>query len=269
MLKNEGERLKKAVVCSPKVEYFNVDDLNAHNFQEFPNKENSIAQHSELRSVIQGFGAEVIDAPELLGHPNSVFTRDTAICTPEGYIKVYLGLETRQGEEEWMALQLDALGEPSRGAIDPPGWVEGGDVVLAGSVAFIGLSIRTNKAGILQLSQFLKKMGYDVRIIPLPEEILHLDKVLMTVRPDVLLYCDQYVNPAMLVGFDTIEMSFGGDSTANVICLGDGEVIVNRSNREAIDKLTQLDFTVHDLDLSEFAKGTGGPNCLIMPVDRR
>ena len=268
MLKNEGERLRKVIVCSPKVEYFNVDDLKAHNFQELPDREKSIAQHSELRSVLDGFGADVIDFPELLGHPNSVFTRDTAVSTPEGYIKVSLGLETRQGEEEWMAQQLDILGEPCVGAIVPPGWVEGGDVVLAGSVAFIGLSIRTNKAGIIQLSQFLRKMDYDVRIIPLPETILHLDKVLMTVGPDVLLYCDQYVNPAMLVGFDTIKMSFGGESTANIICLGSGEVIANRSNREAIDLLTQRGFTIHDLDLSEFAKGTGGPNCLIMPVDR-
>jgi len=268
MLKNEGERLRKVIVCSPKIEYFNVDDLKAHNFQELPDREKSIAQHTELRSVLKGFGADVIDIPELLGHPNSVFTRDTAICTPEGYIKVNLGLETRQGEEEWMAQQLNILGEPCVGAIVPPGWVEGGDVVLAGSAAFIGLSIRTNEAGIIQLSAFLKKMDYDVRIIPLPETILHLDKVLMTIKPDVLLYCDQYVNPAMLTGFDTIEMSFGGDSTANLICLGDGEVIVNRSNCEAIDKLNQRDFTVHALDLSEFAKGTGGPNCLIMPVNR-
>ncbi len=268
MLKNEGERVKKVVVCSPKVEYFNVDDLKAHNFQELPDREKSIAQHEEMRLVLEGFGADVIDIPELLGHPNSVFTRDTAISTPEGYIKVNLGLETRQGEEEWMAQQLDILGEPCVGGIDPPGWVEGGDVVLAGSVAFIGLSIRTNKVGIIQLSSFLKKMDFDVRIIPLPETILHLDKVLMTVRPDVLLYCDQYVNPAMLIGFDTIKMSFGGDSTANIICLGDGEVIINRSNQEAIDMLTQQGFTVHDLDLSEFAKGTGGPNCLIMPVSR-
>jgi len=268
MLKNEGEKLKRVVVCSPKIEYFNVDDLKAHNFQELPDREKSIAQHTELRSVLKGFGTDVIDIPELLGHPNSVFTRDMAVCTPQGYIKVNLGLETRQGEEGWMAQQLNILGEPCVGAIGHPGWVDGGDVVLAGSVAFIGLSIRTNKAGIIQLSRFLKEIDFDIRIIPLPETILHLDKVLMTIRPDVLLYCDQYVNPAMMVGFDTIKMSFGGDSTANVICLGDGEVIVNRANREAIDKLTQQNFTVHALDLSEFAKGTGGPNCLIMPVDR-
>lgn len=269
MLKNEGERLRKVVVCPPKVEYFNADDLRAHNFQELPDREESIAQHSELMSVLQSFGTDLVDIPELVGHPNSVFTRDTAICTPQGYIKVNLGLETRQGEEEWMARQLEILGEPCVGTIDPPGWVEGGDVVLAGSAAFIGLSMRTNKAGIVQLSQFLKTMNYDVRIIPLPETILHLDKILMTVKPDMLLYCNQFVNPAMLAGFDTIKMSFGGDSTANIICLGDGEVIVNRSNREAIEKLARLGFTVHDLDLSEFAKGTGGPNCLILPVDRR
>ncbi len=136
MLKNEGERLKKVVVCSPKVEYFDVDDLTAHNFQELPDREKSIAQHTELRSVLKGFGADVIDIPELLGHPNSVFTRDTAISTPEGYIKVNLGLETRQGEEEWMTQRLNILGEPCVGAIAPPGWVKGGG---GGSSGLCGL----------------------------------------------------------------------------------------------------------------------------------
>ena len=37
---------------------------------------------------------------------------------------------------------------------------------------------------------------------------------------------------------------------------------------EVIAKLEDAGTTVHTLDLSEFAKGTGGPNCLIMPVER-
>ncbi len=44
----------------------------------------------------------MINIPELANHPNSVFTRDTALCTPNGYIKLRLGLESRQGEEEWI-----------------------------------------------------------------------------------------------------------------------------------------------------------------------
>jgi N-dimethylarginine dimethylaminohydrolase len=49
--------------------------------------------------------AHVIDIPELANHPNSVFTRDTALRTPRGYVKLRLGLESRQNEEEWIKKQ--------------------------------------------------------------------------------------------------------------------------------------------------------------------
>ena len=45
-------------------------------------------------------------------------------------------------------------------------------------------------------------------------------------------------------------------------------MIVNGSNRLVIERLAATEYIVHELDLSEYAKGTSGPNCLIMPVDR-
>ena len=63
-------------------------------------------------------------------------------------------------------------------------------------------------------------------------------------------------------------MHCGGETTANIICLGDDELIINRSNFDVIARLEAENFVVQDLNLSEFAKGMGGPNCLIMPVER-
>jgi N-dimethylarginine dimethylaminohydrolase len=33
--------------------------------------------------------------------------------------------------------------------------------------------------------------------------------------------------------------------------------------------LRRAGFRVHPLDLSEFVKGTGGPSCLVLPLERR
>ena len=117
-----------------------------------------------------------------------------------------LGLESRQGEEEWMACILDELGESCAGKIEAPGTVEGGDVVLAGSIAFIGHSIRTNEEGIKQLSRFLRKMGYEIRVIELPETILHLDKVLMVLGSGKLLYCSGFVSERDIAGYYGIDV---------------------------------------------------------------
>jgi dimethylargininase len=257
------------VVCTPREEYFRVSDHAKHTIAQLADRSLAIQQHDVLKSKIREFGSEVIDIPELANHPNSVFTRDTALCTPNGYIKLRLGLDTRQGEEEWMSRVLDSIDEPCVGEIRAPGTVEGGDVVLAGSVAFVGRSIRTNDEGVKQLSVYLSAMNYEVRIICLPDSVLHLDKAMMVIGPYWILYCAELVPDDSLEGFDVIGVSCGGCTTANVICLGEAELIVERSNRVVIKELTANGLVVHDLDLSEFAKGTGGPNCLIMPVERK
>jgi dimethylargininase len=268
MLRSEGDRLSCAIVCTPTDEYYRVRDLRAHNIVQRAHRDRAMHQHDALKAALRAFGAKVVDLPELANHPNSVFTRDAGLCTPGGYIKLRLGIATRRGEAAWMARALDALGEPRAGEITAPGTVDGGDVVLAGSVAFVGHSVRTNREGVQQLAAHLEPMGCEVRTISLPDAILHLDKVLIAVAPDRILYCSEYVDEGVTKGFHTIDIPFGDAATANVICLGENQVIVERSNKRAIDALTANGLVVHQLDLSEFVKGSGGPNCLIMPVER-
>jgi dimethylargininase len=269
MIRNEGDRLRQVIVCTPRVEYARgASELEKHNIGELGDPEEAIRQHDGLKATLRAFGAEVLDVPELARHPNSVFTRDTSLCTPRGYVQLRLGLETRRGEGAWMAEVLDGLGVPRVGEILAPGTVEGGDVVLAGDVAFVGRSIRTNEEGIGQLSALLEPMGYEMRIIGLPPTILHLDKVLMALGPRQVLVCADLVPVQSTDGFDRIEIPCGGHTTANIICLGDGEIVTHRTNEGVITRLTAAGYKVHVRDLGEFAKGMGGPNCLILPVRR-
>jgi dimethylargininase len=269
VLSNEADRLTRVVVCSPREEYFLVSDLEEHNFAQLADRNLAVQQHDTLKSKIREFGSEVIDIPELANHPNSVFTRDTALSTPYGFIKLRLGLDTRRGEEQWMSRALESIGEFCVGEIRAPGTVEGGDVILAGSIAFVGRSIRTNDEGVTQLSSLLSAMDYEVRKICVPDGILHLDKVLMAAGPNRMLSCSDCIPNESLKGFDVIQVICGGHTTANIICLGNNELIVERSNREVITRLEANGLLVHAIDLSEFAKGTGGPNCLIMPIERK
>jgi dimethylargininase len=269
MVKNEGDRLKRVVVCTPRQEYaLGAGDREKHNIGKLSDPDVAIRQHDALKDTLRQFGAEVVDIGELEGHPNSVFTRDAALVTPRGYVKLRLGLETRQGEGEWMADALNAMGETCVGAITAPGTVEGGDVVLAGDVAFIGRTLRTNPAGVRQLSAILAEMGYTVRVIELPDTVLHLDKALMMLGPGKVLYCKERIGAEAMEGFEGVGVSCGGDTTANIICLGDGELLINRSNQSVIGRMKRDGYAVHILDLGEFAKGMGGPNCLIMPIRR-
>lgn len=269
MLRNEGDRLKKVVVCTPGEAYFNVSNLEAHNITALADPQATHRQHARLKSLMAETGSEVVDAPELADHPNSVFTRDVSLCTPRGYVKLRMGLETRRGEEDWMAGFLEALGEPCAGVIEAPGTVEGGDVILAGSVAFVGQSARTNAEGVRQLSVLLEEMDYELRTWRLSDAYLHIGGAMSAIGSKRVVCCRGVFPKSFFDGFDVIEVERRGPSTANVICLGDNQVIVNQAeNREAMETLAGQGVTVHGIDLSEFRKGTGGPTCLILPVTR-
>jgi dimethylargininase len=268
MVRNEGDKLLRVVVCSPQREYFNVDNPAAHNIIKQADRLKAIEQHDELKSVMKNFSCEVIDIPELASHPNSVFTRDTMVCTPNGYIKLHMGLVTRRGEEDWMAYALDALGEPYVDVITEPGTAEGGDVILAGLVAFVGHSQRTNYEGVLQLKRLLSSMNYEVRIAQMPSNRLHIGGAMSMIGQKRIVYCKGVFPPGFFEGFDTVEVSSNTFISGNVICLSENEVIAEKGNHEVITQLRQAGVFVHSIDLSEFVKGRGGPTCLIMPVER-
>ena len=269
MLRSEGQRLTKVVVCPPNEEYFHVPDLAAHNINEIPDRPKTAQQHDHLKSVMAQTGTAVIDVAELSGHPNSVFTRDVALCTPKGYVALRMGLGSRRGEESWMARILESMGEPQAGTIHEPGTVEGGDILLAEKVAFVGASKRTNPIGVEQISEILKEMDYEVRVLPVPDGYLHLGGAMSVIAPDRIVCCRSEFDPSLIRGIDIVDVPKRGPSTGNVICLAPNEVLGNvAENEEALDILDEHGVHIHPVDLSEFRKGAGGPTCLILPVER-
>jgi dimethylargininase len=269
MLRNEGDRLTRVVVSSPGDAYFDVSTHAGANIPAPADRALAIRQHEELRAAMARFGCEVIDVPELPGHPNCVFTRDVALCTPVGHVKLRMGLAARRDEEEWMSRALLALGEPCIGAISEPGTVEGGDIILAGSVAFLGLSGRTNREGARQIATLLEPLGYEVRTARI-EGYMHIGGAMSVIGPERVLHCRDAFPDGFFRGFDAIAVPSDGARTGNVICLGEDELIANAAEGAAvIEELRRRGLTVHGLDLSEFQKGAGGPTCLILPLERR
>ncbi|MBN2408582.1 MAG: amidinotransferase [Candidatus Aminicenantes bacterium] len=268
MIRNEGETLRRVIVCAPRREYFKVEKPEIHNIGEPADKKKALSQHLRLQAVLRAAGARVTNLKEFPGHPNSVFSRDAGLVTPRGFIKLRPGLPTRRGEEDWMASALARLGVRRFGAIEPPGTVEGGDVILAGKVTFVGLSERSNKSGVRQLSRLLMSMDYEVRIMTLPSPHLHIGGAMSVVGPRVVICCRGIFPKGFFDGFKVIEIPCLEDTGANVIALGKGRVIVEKSGRDAAAALKKAGFKVRLIDLSEFVKGRGGPTCLIMPVER-
>ena len=266
MKKNEGCRLVRVVVCAPRQEYFNsADDPTRYNCYGTADKKKAVQQHKNLRTAIEDFGAEVINLEEMPGHPHSIFTRDMAVFTAEGYIKVRMRIGPRRGEEDWMAKFLDGRGEPCVGKIKESGTVEGSDVLIVGSVAFVSITQRTNVDGVIQISDILKTMGYDVRPVVLPSYYSHLDQVIGVLGPDRVI-CRAHLFPYdYFRGFEVFNIN-GRNHNVNLICLGGNKIIASASNPELIRAAEEAGVEVIVLELSELTKRAVVPNCLIMPI---
>jgi len=267
-LRHEADALKRVAVCAPREAYFQVADLAAQNLTALADRELAQAQHGALREALASSGAGVVALPELPDSPNCIFTQDAALMTPEGFIRLRMGLPARRGEPDWMAAALLDLGYPEVGAILAPGTVEGGDVILAGEVAFVGRSSRTNDAGVRQITALLARMGYEVRVTPVRGPSLHIGGTLSVVGPRQVLACEAAFPEGFFDGFEVLAIQQATFISGNVITLGAGVVLVEARNTLAAAVLADAGFVVQPLDLSEFVKGTGGPSCLILPLER-
>jgi dimethylargininase len=247
-----------------------VDSVTRQNFVEVPCADAACRQHSALRRALRGAGAEVVEITELPCHPNSVFVRDVALVVPDGFIRLRMGLPARCSEEAWMADHLASLGMQEVGAIRAPGTLEGGDVFLLGDVVLVGLSERANASGAEQLQALLAPRGYEVRTTPVPPPALHLGSVLSPVGGNRVVAIEGTLPEEFLEGLDVIVAPRDKpDATANVLCLGEGRVLADaRESPGTLEALDRAGVDVSTLDLSEFAKGSGGPTCLALPLGR-
>lgn len=76
---------------------------------------------------------------------NMQFTRDQQITTNKGLVMGRLRSAQRQHEVKLMRFCFDKLGLPVIGAVEAPGYLEGGDYYPAGpGLAFLGVGMRTN-----------------------------------------------------------------------------------------------------------------------------
>jgi dimethylargininase len=268
MIRNEGDTMRRVIVVPPVTEYSNIGDLERHNFRSIPDASAAREQHDRLCRLLESFDIEVIHLPELSGHPNSVFVRDVAVVTPQGAVLMSMGLESRRGEEAWIENHLESLGLPVVARVIPPATAEGGDVILAGDIAFVGHSTRTNEVGADQVARILLNMGYRVRITDIPEPFLHIGGAMSIIAPDKVI-CTAGVFPKKFFqGFETITVPDSGFSSGNVITVKPNEIIVHAAGAETVELLREHSIIVHDIDLSAFLSGTGGPSCLILPVER-
>ena len=107
-------------------------------------------------------------------------------------------------------------------AIEPPGTLDGGDVLKVGDTVYVGLGGRTNAAGIAQLAAHLATARRTVVSVPCTK-VLHL-KSAVTALPDgtIVGWPDAVDDPSIFPRF----LATPEESGAHVVLLGDDRLLM-------------------------------------------
>ncbi len=215
------------------------------------------AQHRQYERSLAELGCEVRRLPGLPDFPDAVFVEDTALVLEEAAVILRPGAESRRGEVASAADALKAY-RPLY-AIEPPGTLDGGDVLALDKFLYVGLSSRTNRAGIEQLRRICRPLGYTVKPVEI-RSCLHLKSAVSRVGAKTLLVNRAWVDMSDFEGFDYMDVDPSEPMAANALLIGE-RVIYPQAHEKTRRRLDGREISVVTVDVSELAKAEGGVTC--------
>ena len=221
----------------------------------------AVAQHAAYEQALTDAGLEVRHLPPLDDFPDGMFVEDTALLLGEHAVILRPGAASRAGETDSSAAGL--AGSFILHHL-PTGHVDGGDVLRIGDSLYVGISTRTDLAGIRALGALVAPLGY--RVVPVPVVGgLHLKSAATCVN-NVLVHNPAWVSAHHFAGAEPLAVAPGEALGGNVLLAGETLLTPADSPRTA-EALAARGFAVISLDISEMRKADAALTCLSLIAD--
>ena len=218
----------------------------------------AVRQHEDYCRLLRACGAEVRTLDVNRDLPDCAFIEDTAVVLDEVAVLASMGDAARRAEPAGVEPELRKYREVRR--VEAPATLEGGDVLRVGRTLLVGLSQRTNAAGVSALADIARRHGYAVTAVPV-RGCLHLKTACTALDERRLLVNPAWLEAGALREFELVHVPAEEPWAANVLRVGDS-VCVPAGHVRVADTLRKLGLDVRLIDLSEFAKAEGGVTCL-------
>ena len=223
-----------------------------------PNYQLILQQHKNYVETLKSLGLNIIELEALNDYPDAHFVEDAAVVTPDIAVITNPGADARKGEVASIETALRPFRKTVR--IQPPGTIDGGDVLMMGDHFLIGLSERTNADGARQLGEAVAQFGCTWSTVPV-DAGLHFKSSVNAVGPDTLLITPDFAGHPALAGYKRIVISIEEAYAGNTLLIN-GKLIMPAGYPDTRSKLQSLGIPVIELDTSEFRKMDGGLTCL-------
>ena len=223
----------------------------------------ALAQHAAYSDALQRAGLSVHCLPPLPDLPDACFVEDAAIVVDECAVITRPGIDSRHGETETIFDALEQIRPTIR--IDPPGTIEGGDVLRVGRTFFVGQTARTNADGTRMFARAVEPHGYDV--VPVtPTGCLHLKSAVTFIGDETVLVNPDWIDVGIFSRWQCVPVAPEEPYGANALLAG-GIVHVAASAPLTRRKLDALGFATREIDTSEFEKAEAALTCLSLLFD--
>ncbi len=219
----------------------------------------ALKQHKKYIEALEMCGLEVLITEPDERLPDSVFVEDTAILIPECAIITIPGAESRKAETDRIKKALKSFYRNIE-EISSPGTVDGGDVMMAGSHFFIGISDRTNIEGAKQLIKILEKYGYSGSTVSI-NNVLHLKSGVAYLENNYLVATGEFADKEEFKKYNILKVKDEESYAANCVWINDF-VLVAKGFPKTKKLIEEAGYETIELDVSEFRKLDGGLSCL-------
>jgi N-dimethylarginine dimethylaminohydrolase len=284
---DEFSRLTRVVVKHPRDAFGDPSVIDAEwralGFTAPPDFARALDEYDRFLALIGQGGASILSLPKDDGAGlDSLYARDASIVCDRGVILCAMGKPLRAGEPAAQAAAFADWGIPTVGRIEPPGTLEGGDVVwLDARTIAVGRGYRTNDEGVRQLRALLGDAIDSMIEVPLPHwrgpgDVFHLMSILSPVANDVAVV----YSPLMPVPFRERLLARGitlidvpdeefDSMGANVLAIAPRHAVMVAGNPRTRGRLEKAGVQVDEYSGQEISlKGGGGPTCLTRPIAR-
>jgi dimethylargininase len=142
--------------------------------------------------------------------------------------------------------------------------LEGGDVLRVDRTLLVGISSRTDVAGIAALEAISGPLGYRIRPVQV-RGCLHLKTACTAIDAETLLVNPDWIDATALADYHLIAVPPEEPWAANVLPVN-RELLLASAHRRTTDLLERMGHRALPVDISEFAKAEGGVTCLSVLV---
>jgi dimethylargininase len=228
----------------------------------------ALEQHEILRKTLSFFGIETI---VLEGRGEDAYESaiaDAAVVFEDGALLMRPTAMSRRAEVDRLEAEFARIGLKQAGRVATPGLFDGGDLLLAGRTAFIGVGKRGNVLGRENVAAFVRAHGFDAVEVALAADAPPLRALASAVAQDTIVAACDGLDTSAFKNFKRIDLERGEASAAGVLVLGERHVIADVRYKTSLARMRKAGIVVEGIDLYDFEKVGITPSMLALAVVR-